>query len=693
MNVMQALYFKMRRPFSENIRWYGMVVGLGAVLVLLAVLQYRSVRAVSEATTAQMRVNLQGSLMDVRQGLERELTPLCRELQSGSEPTGQNDFQEYAVRFERWRRAAAHPTLVDAVFIWQQRDAAHFQLLKMNASRAAFEPVPWPDDLRLRERLVELGPAPDTAAEGRHSAGPPPDREFGGEPPFPRDAAPPCAPNDPGPPTDDGKQSYRRPEDHPLASERPAPRESMQHHPPPRSERRIPPFSPQPAPSFSWTIDENVPALIHSFHESISSGARREGPPAVNWIVITLDRQVLAQHILPELVERYFGTNKQSAYDIAVTEGDSQAADLYTSHSGFDRQKDFVPDATLNLFGRPIPMVAGKDSLWRGMIVPLTSARMAQAMNHDSTDSSATFQGTGPFHIRPIHYTPGQRGWEIVAKHREGSVEAAVAALSRRNLMFNFAVLLVLAATMGMIIATSLRGRRLARLQMDFVANVSHELRTPLTGIISAAQNVADGLIDDKQRMARYGQAIVGEAQQLSELVEQILLFSATQKDHHRYHIQPVDVAEVIEFSLKNTSALIHSAGITVEREIQRGLPTVSADFKALSHCLQNLITNALKYGGDGRCLAVRAIAANGSNGAKEIRISVTDKGIGISREELTHIFEPFYRTAEATAAQIHGSGLGLPLAKSITEGMGGWLTVQSEPGEGSTFTVHLPFK
>jgi signal transduction histidine kinase len=265
--------------------------------------------------------------------------------------------------------------------------------------------------------------------------------------------------------------------------------------------------------------------------------------------------------------------------------------------------------------------------------------------------------------------------------------------LYRRNLTINFGVLLVLATTMGLIIATSRRAQRLAQLQMDFVASVSHELRTPLTGIVSASQNIADGLIDNKERILRYGEAIMGQAQQLSDLVEQILLFSATQKDRHRYHLQRVDVVEVIDASLKGTSSIIRSAGFTVEEAIQLELPPVMVDFKALSQCLQNLIANSVKYGGDSRWIGIRAALADQSGGVKEVRISIEDKGIGIGREDLGRIFEPFYRSPAATAAQIHGSGLGLALARNIAEAMGGRLTVRSVPQKGSTFTVHLPVK
>jgi signal transduction histidine kinase len=226
---------------------------------------------------------------------------------------------------------------------------------------------------------------------------------------------------------------------------------------------------------------------------------------------------------------------------------------------------------------------------------------------------------------------------------------------------------------------------------MDFVASVSHELRTPLTGIVSAAQNIADGIVDDKVRVRRYGTAILSQAEQLTELVEQILLFSASAKARHRYHLQAVSVEKLIECALSNTASLIRASAVTVERQVQPGLPWVMVDFNAFSQCLQNLIVNAVKYGGEQRWLAISAAQKDSLEHKKEIVIAVHDHGIGIEKHELKHIFEPFYRAPIATAAQIHGTGLGLPLAKNIVEAMGGRLTVESEPRKGSTFTIHLP--
>src|SRR5262249_3707552 len=123
---------------------------------------------------------------------------------------------------------------------------------------------------------------------------------------------------------------------------------------------------------------------------------------------------------------------------------------------------------------------------------------------------------------------------------------------------------------------------------------------------------------------------------------------------------------------------------------VEPGLPPVAADFAALSQCLQNLITNAIKYGGDGHWLGVRADAYKESGVIREIEITVRDRGVGIAPAELKHIFEPFYRSPSVASSNVHGTGLGLPLARTVIEAMRGRLTVNSEPGRGSAFTIHL---
>jgi signal transduction histidine kinase len=252
-------------------------------------------------------------------------------------------------------------------------------------------------------------------------------------------------------------------------------------------------------------------------------------------------------------------------------------------------------------------------------------------------------------------------------------------------------VLFLLVISMAILIFTSTRAQRLAKLQMDFVTAVSHELRTPLTVISSAAENIAHGVVEGKTQLEQYGSVIGAQARKLFEMVEQILLFAAIREGQQRYSLRPLEVPEILDAALTGTAGLIRTAEFHVEQQIEPNLPRIVGDLPALSQCVQNLITNALKYGSEQKWIGIQARFIEHGLTGKEVQISVSDRGIGIAPEEVRHIFEPFYRSPSVTAAQIHGTGLGLPLAKSIVEAMKGHVTVKSASGRGSTFTVHLP--
>lgn len=231
---------------------------------------------------------------------------------------------------------------------------------------------------------------------------------------------------------------------------------------------------------------------------------------------------------------------------------------------------------------------------------------------------------------------------------------------------------------------------QMARMQMDFAASVSHELRTPLAVLCSAVDNIADGVVSGKEQLAKYGAVIRNQSRQINGLVNQVILFVSTQDLKERYVLEPLAVSDVVDGAVASTAELIRKAGFTLEQHVGASLPKISGDLSALSQCLQNLITNALKYADQGRWIAIRASQEAGRD-HREIRISVQDRGKGIERSDLHHIFEPFYRSRAAVAGQIHGTGLGLPIAKSLAEAMGGRISVTSEIGVGSTFTLHLP--
>jgi len=255
-----------------------------------------------------------------------------------------------------------------------------------------------------------------------------------------------------------------------------------------------------------------------------------------------------------------------------------------------------------------------------------------------------------------------------------------------------FTFLLSIAAIWAIQRSRMLGAIQLAKLQMDFVASVSHELRTPLAVLNSAADNIADGLVTGKAEIHKYGTMIRNQSRQMSELVEQILLFASADDRSERYVFERLSVSQILDAVQNSTKELVEGHGFTMERRIDADLPPVMGDLSALTQCLQNLVGNAVKYGGEKKWIglvASRGVRANHTG--EEVRISVSDRGMGIERSELTHIFDPFYRSPRVVNLQIHGTGLGLSLAKRIAETMGGNLTVVSEISVGSSFTLHLP--
>jgi signal transduction histidine kinase len=615
-----------KHPF-ENVRWYVLLLGLATALTILALLQYRSARQLSDATSQQMRATLGASLMDFRRGLENELAPISRDLEPSAEDRRPGNLPELARGVAEWRRTAAHPALVSKVLVWRFADRRGSEVLALDPARDQFVPAEWPSELRrLRTELERMSTNPlhspnQSAAQGEQFPQPPPPPDLG----------------------------LRSP----------------------------------------WWIDLDVPALVHRNALARSTSTDRGQGPEPVWVIVLLDQDVLVKQVFPELVDRYFNRNEGLDYRVAVLSGLASQPPIYSSEAGLLAGKD----AGLNLFGPPTIFPVVRVISMPGPPPANTGPAVAVPPVAPPPDYGSPGPPPGehrdPFML--VRYSPEERGWSVVAQHRKGSLEAAVSSIFYRNLAINFGVLLVLGLTTGLIIATSARARRLAQLQVDFVAGVSHELRTPLTGIVAAAENIKDGLIENKDQLMRYSSAILNQAHQLSDLIEQILMFSAVEKGRQRYHLQPTDVAQVVHASLKNTESLIRSAGITVEQAMEPDLPQVNADFQALSRCLENLITNAIKYGGEKRWIGVRAFVAASSEHEKEIRISVEDHGIGIDSRDLKEIFEPFYRSPSVTAAEIHGNGLGLPLAARIAEAMGGRLGVESVPGKGSSFTVHLP--
>ena len=420
-----------------------------------------------------------------------------------------------------------------------------------------------------------------------------------------------------------------------------------------------------------WRFEPNIPALLHA-RDPEPQGSERVRS---SFVILELDERVIRQRILPDLAHRYFQGTHGLDYEVAVVSGTSPPRVIYESDEGFGAHPVQDADGRVNVFGRS------------------STDRAASAIEvfHSTLSSSGPATSMGIPWFPLVGGAGGESDWQLVVRHRRGGpLGAFVAGMHRRYLAISFGALLLLAVSMALVVVASNRAHRLAKLQMDFVTAVSHELRTPLTVISSAADNIAQGVVHDKEHVTQYGSVIAGQVRQLSSLVEQILDFAATREGRRKFTLRPLDVGELIDTAIGNTSGLIQAARFKVEREVDAALPQVTGDPVALAQCLQNLITNALKYSTTHRWIGIHARVGRGTDGS-EVQVSVSDRGIGIDPSELSRVFEPFYRSPSVTQAQIHGTGLGLSVARGMAEAMKGRLSVTSEPGRGSTFTLHLP--
>jgi len=280
--------------------------------------------------------------------------------------------------------------------------------------------------------------------------------------------------------------------------------------------------------------------------------------------------------------------------------------------------------------------------------------------------------------------------WQLVLQHPAGSLEAAVGQARRRNLTLSFGMLALLCVSVGLIVVNAQRSQRLAAQQMDFVATVSHELRTPLAVIRSAAQNLSAGVVHEPAQAKRYGELIEGEGRRLTEMIEQVLDYAGLSGDRRPQAMSAVDAGAVAREIIDSFHEVFASEHIEVSPTIEPDLPLVLAEEGAIRRALQNLVTNAVKYGADGRWIGIEATRGE-HHGRLEVHLTVRDHGPGIDAADLPHIFEPFYRGAPARDRQIHGNGLGLSLVKRVAEAHGGRLVVASTPGQGTAFTIALP--
>ena len=220
----------------------------------------------------------------------------------------------------------------------------------------------------------------------------------------------------------------------------------------------------------------------------------------------------------------------------------------------------------------------------------------------------------------------------------------------------------------------------------QFLSHMSHELRTPLNAILGFGQllEIAE---QEGDHDAESIQQVLLAGRHLLALVEELLDIARIEAGEVNLTIVPVAVRPIIEQAVNMIGPLTTGRGIVIDLRFDDGAPTVSADAKRLLQILLNLLSNATKYNHRGGHITVTG-GADPLSGLS--RISVTDTGPGLNDDQLAHLFEPFQRLG-AERTDTPGTGIGLALTQMLVHHMGGLITVQSRPNEGSTFTIELP--
>lgn len=276
--------------------------------------------------------------------------------------------------------------------------------------------------------------------------------------------------------------------------------------------------------------------------------------------------------------------------------------------------------------------------------------------------------------------------WKVeVAFTDESTIAASNASLIKNLVVMGAAMLLLLGALVFMF-RSARKERALAERQANFLANVTHELKTPLSVMQAAGENLADGRVQDQQRLKNYGSHIFSEAVRLRNMIDKLLDVAKADAGESLVNPQPTDIGEVVHSYLDKHQKFFQEKDVILDINIDENLPAVNIDRNSLETIISNLVDNAIKYSTNEKYLGIRVLTQN-----DHVKLCIEDHGIGIAKKNLSNIFTKFFRVEDSLTAKTKGHGLGLSIVKNLVELNSGSIEVESNPNDGSTFIITFP--
>ncbi len=230
----------------------------------------------------------------------------------------------------------------------------------------------------------------------------------------------------------------------------------------------------------------------------------------------------------------------------------------------------------------------------------------------------------------------------------------------------------------------------LDKAQREFVANVSHELRTPLTAIRGAVESVALNPDMPPELQQNFLNMAIEESESMMRIINDLLTLSRFDNHRTQWKISTFDLGQSLAHVCKLMTIQASERHHTINLDPGKNIPAITGDRERIEQVFINIISNAVKYTPDGGRIDIKAVASQSEG---EVRVYIRDNGIGIAEEDLSKLFERFYRVDKSRTSESGGTGLGLSIAKEIVESHGGSITARSKVGVGTLMTVTLPIR